>query len=240
MQTDCGVGFVDPQPDDDALAELYSTHYYPEHGGDVVYDNSTVSKMEQHVRAFDRELGLTSKSVLDFGCGHGVFLDAARPHTASVAGVEFDDVGRSAAQARGFDVRKSIEEFAPHSFDLIYMNDVIEHLRDPVDELGVLRSRLRPDGSLFVVTMNMKSVTARTQGAKWGIVTNPTHLWFYDERSLSATLRRAGFESGAVQRWLVTFDHHGRVRATAQRLLQRAGLDGSLRVLTRPIGGDVA
>jgi SAM-dependent methyltransferase len=128
-------------------------------------------------------------------------------------------------------VKKTTEAFDEGSFDLVYMNDVIEHLRDPVSEIDAIRRRIVPGGAIFVVTMNMRGLTPRLRGAKWGVVTNPTHFWFYDETSLTATLRAAGFDRMEVQRWPVTFDHHGAVRRVAQRALQASGLDASLRVL---------
>jgi SAM-dependent methyltransferase len=228
---DCGLGYLEVQPSDDELAALYEEYYYPEHGGAGVFENSTMSKSEQHLAALDERVGLRDKRVLDYGCGVGNFLAVARRHGVRIEGLEFDDVGRAAAESKGFRVEKSIEAFEPESFEFVYMNDVIEHLRDPVADLARIRERIRPGGALFVVTMNMKGLTPRVRGAKWGVVTNPTHLWFYDETSLSASLRRAGFDRIEVQRWPVVFDHHGPARRLAQRTLQATGLDGSLRML---------
>jgi 2-polyprenyl-3-methyl-5-hydroxy-6-metoxy-1,4-benzoquinol methylase len=227
----CRLGYLEVQPTDDQLAVLYEEYYYPEHGGSGVFQNSTISKSEQHLAALDERVGLSDKRILDYGCGVGTFLDVACRHELTIEGVEFDDVGRAAAESKGFRVEKTIDAFEPESFDFIYMNDVIEHLRDPVADLALIRERIRPGGALFVVTMNMKALTPRLRGAKWGVVTNPTHLWFYDETSLSATLRRAGFDRIEVQRWPVVFDHHGPARRLAQRTLQATGLDGSLRML---------
>jgi SAM-dependent methyltransferase len=230
----CGVGYLETQPDDDELSMLYREFYYPEHHGTAVFENSTRFKAEQHLDALDNRLGLSRESVLDYGCGEGVFLELARERGITVAGVEFDDVGRATAQSKGFRVERVIDQFQPGSFSLVYMNDVIEHLRDPVADLRSIRARLAPGGALFVVTMNMRGLTPRLRGGKWGVVTNPTHLWFYDKSSLSETLRRAGFDRIEVQRWPVRFDHHGAFRGLAQRALQAVGLDASLRVLAWP------
>jgi 2-polyprenyl-3-methyl-5-hydroxy-6-metoxy-1,4-benzoquinol methylase len=227
----CGIGFLEQQPDDEELSSLYRQYYYPGHCGEAAFVNSTVLKSKQHLSALDDRFGLTSSSVLDYGCGEGVFLGVAREHGVSVAGVEFDDVGRATATARGFHVEKSIDSFESGSIDFVYMNDVIEHLRDPVSDLAAIRSRLTANGAIFVVTMNMRGLSPRLRGAKWDVVTNPTHFWFYDERSLAETLRRAGFDRTEVQRWPVRFDHHGLIRGLTQRLLQSTGLDASLRMI---------
>lgn len=227
----CGLGFLAEQPDDDQLAAFYEEYYYPEHGGAGVFENSTSSKGEQHFAALDARLTLAGKRLLDYGCGVGVFLDVARRHGVEAEGLEFDDHGRSAAEQRGFRVVKTADQLPPASFDLVYLNDVIEHLRDPVAGLRTIRELLVPGGALFVATMNMRGLKPRVAGAKWDVVTNPTHLWFYDETSLRRTLVEAGYADVEVQRWPVQFDHHGRGRRALQRVLQRTGLDGSLRML---------
>jgi 2-polyprenyl-3-methyl-5-hydroxy-6-metoxy-1,4-benzoquinol methylase len=232
---ECGLGFLIEQPSDVELDALYEEYYYPEHGGAGVYENSTNSKSRQHIAALDAEFGLAGKRVLDYGCGVGNFLAIAAERGLTVEGVEFDDVARQAATEKGFRVAKTIDGCEPHAFEFVYLNDVIEHLRDPVAELAAIRERMRPGGAIFVVTMNMRGLSARVRGSRWGVVTNPTHLWFYDETSLTATLLAAGFEELRLQRWPVEFENHGHVRRVIQRSLQRWGLDGSLRMLaSRP------
>jgi SAM-dependent methyltransferase len=230
----CGLGFLGVQPTDDELAGYYDEYYYPDHGSGAVFENSTVSKMEQHFSALDERVGLRGKAVLDYGCGVGNFLEVASRSGAEPVGLEYDDVARREAEAKGFRVAKTIDELEPGTFDFVYMNDVIEHLRDPVTDLREIRLRLKPNGVLFVVTMNMRGLKPRLRGKKWDVVTNPTHLWFYDETSLTATLRRSGYDDIEVQRWPVHFDHHGGARRLLQTALQRRGLDASLRMVVRP------
>jgi len=230
----CGLGFLETQPDDVELGRYYDEYYYPEHGGGGVFENSTPSKLVQHFAALDDRVGLRGKAVLDYGCGVGNFLEVASASGAEPVGSEYDDVARREAQAKRFRVVKTIDELEPEMFDFVYMNDVIEHLRDPVADLGEIRRRLKPDGVLFVVTMNMRGIKPRLRGKKWDVVTNPTHLWFYDETSLAATLHKSGYENLEVQRWPVHFDHHRGARRMLQTVLQRRGLDASLRMLARP------
>ena len=227
----CGLGFIDPQPTDDELERFYDEYYYPDHGVDAVFANSTISKSEQHFEALDARIGLRERELLDYGCGLGNFLDVVRVHGGSASGVEFDDAGRAAAISKRFRVEKTIDAYGDDSFDVVYMNDVIEHLREPVEDLAEIRRRIKPGGVLFVVTMNINGLKSRIIGDRWDVVTNPTHLWFYDETSLTATLGKAGFNRVELQRWPVHFDHHGRGRRLVQRVLQARGWDASLRML---------
>jgi 2-polyprenyl-3-methyl-5-hydroxy-6-metoxy-1,4-benzoquinol methylase len=225
---ECGVGFLVEQPSDAELDALYEEYYYPEHGDAGVYENSTDSKSRQHITALDA--ALAGKRVLDYGCGVGNFLAVATERGLTIEGVEFDDVGRQAATENGFRVAKTIDGCEPDSFDFVYLNDVIEHLRDPVAELAAIRERMRPGAAIFVLTMNMRGLIARARGSRWGVVTNPTHLWFYDETSLAALLA-AGFEelrllSTTLENWSVATRHKRTVlerhRHGAMQPLRRA------------------
>ena len=233
VSRECGLGFLDAQPDDSELEQHYRTLYYPDDGNQSAIENSTELKAEQHVARLAAQAEVAGAEVLDYGCGIGTFLNVADRHGAQVSGVEFDDVGRAAAQALGFRVEKSIAEYDDGSIDTIYMNDVIEHLRDPVADLREARTKLKPGGAIFVVTMNMRGLKARIAKTKWDVISNPTHLWFYDRTSLRRTLEAAGFSGIDFDSSPVVFDHHGPARRVAQRALQFARLDSSLRVLSR-------
>ena len=113
------------------------------------------------------------------------------------------------------------------------MNDVIEHLVDPVRDLRAIRSALSNGGYMFVVTMNMKSLKARLLRQRWDIVVNPTHLWFYDRTSLGRSLCAGGFPDWSDERFPVEFDHHAPPRRLLQKALVRWGLDSTLKVLAR-------
>lgn len=103
---------------------------------------------------------LRGSQVLDLGCGDGYLVDRIAA-TGSVAfGLDPDSAGvRLAAQKiRGRDRRHIIRgdayrlPFADHSFDVVLMADVIEHLTEPEVCLGEVVRVLRPDGSLLVST----------------------------------------------------------------------------------------
>jgi SAM-dependent methyltransferase len=230
-QTDCGLGFLAAQPDDAQLEEYYRSLYYPVDGHQSAIENSTKHKAEQHFARLDSQVGLRGSVLLDYGCGVGTFLTVAARNGVDAVGVEFDDVGRALAQQHGLRVEKSIHAFDDGSIDTIYMNDVIEHLRDPVADLREARAKLKPAGSIFVVTMNMRGLKARVAKTKWDVISNPTHLWFYDRTSLRRTLEAAGFVGIEFDTSPVVFEHHGAARRSFQRLLQRARLDSSLRAL---------
>jgi 2-polyprenyl-3-methyl-5-hydroxy-6-metoxy-1,4-benzoquinol methylase len=231
----CELIFTQEQPSDSQLQDFYNTHYYIASDNDTSRANKPNSdqfKFKQHLFEIDKRLHIKGKDVIDFGCGIGNFLEVARNFGVnSTMGVELNDRARELAIGRGFRVENDIDKFEYSSVDLIYMNDVIEHLRDPVATLTEIRRVLRPDGALFVVTMNVNGAKARLLGNKWELITDPTHFYFYQTKSLSRTLEQAGFTSIQEEKFAVKFSHHGFIRDKLQKTLVKLGLDTGLKML---------
>ena len=90
--------------------------------------------------------------LLDVGCAHGWFLEAARARGFEAYGIEPDPEVCALAQSKNLDVWPG---FFPNdipgdaTFDVITFNDVFEHLPDPAEVLRTCCRRLAPGG--FVV-----------------------------------------------------------------------------------------
>lgn len=98
-------------------------------------------------------LGSHGSVLLDVGCAHGWFLDAAAKRGYAVQGVEPDGrVGRRTAQ-RGHPVVVGLfPDALPAAarYDVIVFNDVFEHVDDPRHVLAACRDRLHPGGLLVI------------------------------------------------------------------------------------------
>lgn len=106
-------------------------------------------------RILDR-LSLYRKPVgalLDIGCAHGWFLEAARSRGYTVTGVEPDPAMHAIASSRGVEVIKGIfpdDLPADRTFDVIAFNDVLEHLPNPEKIVASCKERLNSGGCLVV------------------------------------------------------------------------------------------
>jgi len=185
-------------------------------------------------RIAGKRLGdLSGRSLLDFGCGTGTLCRIAAEFGLQPVGIEPDPRAREEIRRNhSFTVFESLVELqkvqAGKRFDLITMWDVIEHLRQPWNDLYDLSSFLNPGAWLIVSTPNARSLRALVEGPKWADYINPTHFFFFDNQSLKATLSKAGFSQISEWRRFVHYPHHGAFRKILQMFLTACALQGEL------------
>jgi SAM-dependent methyltransferase len=82
-------------------------------------------------------------------------------------------------------VFSSLEELPPVKFDLIYANQVLEHLFDPVELMcGPIAARLRPGGHFVFSVPNFDSLNRRLLGSRWVGWSPEEHIWFFNPSSV--------------------------------------------------------
>jgi SAM-dependent methyltransferase len=135
--------------------------------------------------------------MLDIGCGSGVSLLEAELLGAEVFGVEADPNVERLARDLGLKIHQgSIEDhpFAGVTFDLIVMNQVIEHIPEPDKALRLIAGRLSPGGRAVLVFPNRRSLWCRLSGMKWINWHIPYHLHHFDVDTFSRLAQRTGFK----------------------------------------------
>lgn len=119
--------------------------------------------LAKYVPRFD----VREAQVLDVGCGDTGVLIAFAESGASATGIELDEksIGRARIRAveHGVDVdlQSGVAEALPFedaSFDLVVLDNVLEHVRDRGQSLAEVRRVLRPGGLLYMVTPKPLSV----------------------------------------------------------------------------------
>src|ERR1019366_5379116 len=136
---------------------LYSQKYWTErqtehHGLPGIRDRARLDLPERCTHWLRRllELRLPPARVLEVGCAHGGYLALLGWAGFDAVGTEVSPwVSRFAPETFGVNVltgHVENQEFKEGSFDVIVLNDVIEHLPSPVKTLGHCARLLSRDG----------------------------------------------------------------------------------------------
>lgn len=172
------------------------TNWYTE--TDEAYDDDNVQSLSFYYERL-KKLILNYRSpgrILDVGCSGGWFLDLMQGWDAY--GLEIS--ARDAAVARK---KHGDRIFAGHfdaypvpdeAFDAITMQDVFDHMPNPVEALEKCHSMLAPGGLLAIKVHDISCLYAKLTGPKFYAVIPPYHLFYYNRKSLSRVLHRTGFE----------------------------------------------
>src|SRR6266436_901266 len=222
----CGLRFAFPQLDDEDLARVYTTHYYPsiEESHPVKYESTPDLVLRQVLPQLEAFFGsLKGLRLLDYGCGRGPLSRIAYELGIAPVGIDPDPVARCITAGRlGVDAYPNLRELRSQKpaaqFDLIVLWNVIEHLREPWSDLRELRALLRPNGRLLISTMNVECLRARVERGRWICYENPTHLYYFDRRSLERVIGSAGFREAREWKPKICYPSHG----TMRRLLYEA------------------
>lgn len=230
----CRLTFVDPQPTDDELARYYTEDYF---GDDSRAHKLTAERVQRQVLA--RMLALSDRPfpvILDYGCARAGLWSSLDPALRDLYyGIELDPLARQdAAQTTGRPIFRTIDDF--HAFgsegwNLCLMINVVEHLRDPVDELRKIAATASPGALIWVSTPNDHCLKRVLLGQRWDQYEDRTHLHLFSHRTLARVLRAAGFASVRRLRFRLEYDHLGRLRSLGQSVLRPLGLDATLSLV---------
>jgi len=135
-------------------------------------------------------------SLLDIGCGEGLFLQYVNKFVGSVAGLEPTKIYANYAHEKlQLDVRQGMIEtanFNAECFDVITLFHVLEHLYNPNSALDRIRSWLKPGGFLVIEVPNIESPTARYKRDNWDLII-PMHRFHFSPKSIRFFLGQHNF-----------------------------------------------
>jgi SAM-dependent methyltransferase len=188
-------------PNSDWLRSFYGSQFgnAPGAGEEAAHVGKEVRRKRSgdKVHLYIKELFERPGRVLDIGCGYGDQLAIFAAHDWETHGIEPNVMrGRVAREEYGIVVHTvGVEDLGneplpgllPQSFDLVILNQVLEHLQDPHRTLVAAGALLKPGGFLFVAVPDLELETVHA------IQNNFVHVRSYSGAALRAELGLAGF-----------------------------------------------
>jgi len=199
----CGLVYLKNRPVPAALGTIYPPSY-----GNYDGDRSRALTFRvkswldgRGIRRLAARTGRTPRRVLDVGCADGRLLDVCRgalPGALDLEGVEISEEAARGAIAKGYRVSVGTVdelELPEGRYDLIFLQQVIEHVYAPRDVVEKLARSLAPGGLLVLDTPTTDCLDFRLLKRRyWGGYHAPRHFHLFTE----ATLVRLCTESGLV------------------------------------------
>ena len=147
------------------------------------------------LRRYAPDFQVKGSDVLDVGCGDAGALIAFAEQGARCAGIECFDTSlergslRAADHGVTVDLRKGVAESIPYpdsSFDLVMLDNVLEHVNDRPLTLREVRRVLKPGGLLYMVTPKPFSLYSLWNDPHYdlaGLVLMPRRMqiWYFEK-----------------------------------------------------------
>lgn len=193
----CGFQFTNPRPDSAEIGRYYESDDYVSHNSGAA---GLINQAYKVARFFTmrRKVGLLNKlaprrgRLLDYGCGTGHFLAAAKSAGWQVAGLEPNARARDEASQRlGQPIgQESLSSFEPGTFDAITLWHVLEHVHLLNETLAQLTALLKPDGVLLIAVPNVESLDAQHYRELWAAYDVPRHLYHFAPKTMAQLLKK--------------------------------------------------
>jgi len=198
----CGFKFTNPRPDNSVLGSYYKAESYVSHTNSK---KGIVNKLYHAVRNYTlkSKIKLVSSyvsrgTILDYGCGTGMFLNACNVSGWDTYGMEPDDNARTMSLEKGLQVFsdkvKVSDCTGDKKFNAITLWHVLEHVTDMEETLSFFKSKLNPHGVLIIAVPNHVSYDAHYYKEFWAAYDVPRHLHHFDINSMTSLVEKAGFK----------------------------------------------
>ncbi len=203
--TKCGLVYTSPRPKLSRIGRYYKDESY--------WKNILSNKKKEDVlrtRDIDyREIDDVIKNnknkgrILDIGAGTGDFLLRYKVDGWEVEGIDLDVKAIKYAK-KYFDIELKQGdffdfEFKPNSYDVIVLNNALEHLYYPVEAISKIYKILKREGLIIVNLPNYNSFGRYLFKGNWMALQVPRHLYHFSPKILSEIFKNEGLREIKVQ-----------------------------------------
>jgi SAM-dependent methyltransferase len=225
---ECGLIFINPQPEPETLKKYYPKGYYTPHFShyreyswlrrNVLETYWGYGRCSNLPRSRDllKKLILIpfrmkyrhaipfveSGRLLDIGCGNGTELYKLKSMGWEVYGVEIDTDASERARSKGMPVFTGDlfeANYPDHFFHVIRMSFVLEHLPNPKKVLREIHRILVPGGKIYISIQNARSLNYWLFRERWFSLDVPRHLFSFTPKTIERLLSTLGLEIKTIR-----------------------------------------
>lgn len=192
----CSFKFTNPRPDAQSIEAYYESEEYISHSNTktgiinrayhVVRSITTKQKVEL-INRYAPAKG----SIMDYGCGTGIFLAACKKDGWEVRGIEPNTRAREAASAEtGEIIASGLQDVQGEKFEVITLWHVLEHIHKLNETMSQLLESLQEDGTLVIAVPNADSHDAKEYKENWAAYDVPRHLYHFTQATMKRFLKK--------------------------------------------------
>lgn len=218
----CGHLFLQNPPAVCELSAIYPENYLPYNFEEKLspvtkYARTLIQRLK--IRSYN-EFCPANASILDIGAGSGILIKMLRDYGAKGWKLTANDF--DAARLRyleTYDIAVlpgNFEEIEIHGkYDVIIMNQVLEHVYEPEKRIGKCAEILNVGGTLIIETPNFDSADFRIfKSSYWGGYHIPRHFNIFSDATLRRCLESNGFTIKRIEYmlspsfWIQSLHHY--------------------------------
>ena len=195
--------------------EIFELHHNPEYDLLITFPKPTLEKLPSYYESDDyishtdgkrslfermyhliKSIALKNKlklinaqsekgKLLDIGAGTGDFLVVAKNDGWQTTAIEPSTKAKAIALNKGINFADNLADLESHSFDVITMWHVLEHVPNLDEYIIELKRLVRPTGTIIIAVPNFKSFDAEYYGRFWAAYDVPRHIWHFSKTAIA-------------------------------------------------------
>lgn len=195
---DCGLLIQNPLPLLENVIDFYPENYrnYLPVDGSNLFAAIKKDKFKKQAKHLLKNFSGGAR-ILEIGYGNGELLKALSTlGCGDLSGCDFSDKNKASLEAYGIKIQvANVEEELPFAekFDVIILNNVIEHFLNPIAVLQNCYQHLNPDGKIILFTPNSDALELEIFGKFWAGFHAPRHTFVFNKVNLKILASRIGF-----------------------------------------------
>lgn len=197
---DCSMVW-DPFPPEN-LEAVYNKSYFvndnPKGGYTNYFEGMDINRRTffERVKRINKKVDSKNR-MLDVGSALGDSLvEARRLGWKELYGVELSEFAATQSKKRNLNINIGTlfsAKYPPNYFDAVTLQDVIEHVKDPVCEVREIFRILKPGGFVFIVTPDVDGFWSKMLGQLWYHYKPGEHIMYFSQKSLGKLLNDNDF-----------------------------------------------